>query len=79
MLETLLVAVFNLHSTFPLAGVGVVVQRHKLPLLVCLIPEQLKIAIELSLPPFWGLWLAHPPQPKIILKWILTAKSSLEN
>ena len=72
MLETLLVviaAVFNLHSTFPLAGVGVVVQCHKLPLLVRLIPEQLVIAILLSSPPFWRPGLAHPlPHKKLVKK-----------
>ena len=64
MLETLLVVVvgvFNLHSTFPLAGVRVIVQRHKLPLLVRLLPEQLAIAILISSPPFWRPRLAHPP------------------
>ena len=70
MLETLLVvAVFNLHSTFPLAGVGVVVQCHKLALLVRLIPEQLVIAILLSSPPFWRPGLAHPlPHKKLVKK-----------
>ena len=69
MLETLLVVVCNLHSTFPLAGVGVVVQCHKLPLLVRLIPEQLVIAILLSSPPFWRPGLAHPlPHKKLVKK-----------
>lgn len=57
----------NLDGTLPFARVCVIVQCHKLALLIRFIPEQLKMGNLFSFSPFWGPRLAHPPpQRKVV-------------